>query len=212
VKIFDSITRSYLPANGAMQTDDPKELVEVEYLFVSEKQGKALVINNIPNRNKVFYNNPKIMVSALVEQQEKINVWFFSQFRFANIESFTSFTFKNIEGTGEDHVWEVERNSDTVKVVSVAVVDYAGADVRYIAPAFSIEMIFVKEPSFELRFSYSNGKNNYDFPVLDQAIHLYRGNNESWTTFSFEGPVYKHFRNVSFPNKRMYSGSVQVNR
>lgn len=212
IKVYDATTRTYLPANGALQTDDQKELIEVEYLFLSEKLGKALVINNIPNKNKVFYNNPESIVPALAKQQEQINVWFFSQFRFADIESGPALRFKNIEGSGKDHVWGLERNGDTIKVVSVATVDNAGADIRYVAPAFSIEMIFVKEPFYELRFSYSNGEDRCDFPVTNQAIHLYRNKKESWTAFSFDTTVYRHFRNVAFPNERMYAGPVQINR
>lgn len=76
------------------------------------------------------------MLPALVKQEQQINVWFFGQFTFADIQSSTALRFKNIEGSGKDHVWEVECNGDTLKVVSVATVDNAGANVRYIGTCF----------------------------------------------------------------------------
>ena len=41
MKVYDITNRTYRPANGAMQIDDPKELVEVEYLFLFRKAWKG---------------------------------------------------------------------------------------------------------------------------------------------------------------------------
>lgn len=198
IKVFDPTKKLYVPINAKPDTNNP--LIEIEYLLVSRSTKKVLIINNISDKRKSFYNSKdKIADLGAAADTVKIDIWYFSQFRFGKIEN-NSLIFKNVHGKLIHHIWNINDSGHVIKINSLSVADSSGEDLRIIEKAFAIEMLFFKEDKFQFVFKNNRGKGMKglvpEFNLANQSIYIVNKTKE--IVFRFDTIVSGHFKNVLF--------------
>ena len=201
-----------VPVNGRL--DENSKLLEVEYMFVSARDKKVLVINNIANRSEKYYNSPdKINDLGITADTLKADIWYFAQFRFGVIDPTGEFFFHKTSRDGLDHYWNITRFSDSILLNSISVSDNYGRDVRYIDSAFSLSVVFVKSDPWKLIFkknsekpiiSFNKKKTIPEYELAGQTIQYHINNGSPVVVFRFNTDIHKDFRNVYFNKKRIY--------
>lgn len=207
VKVFDSVSRVYIAGNG--QVANGIELIELEYLFISKTDPKKiLVINNIANKRKVFYNNDaKKLELAPGADTTKVDIWYFSQFRFGR-DSSGDFVFENVENEGFNHRWDVSFKNDTACLNAIGVYDKFGEDTRNANEAFAFPVYFIKVKDFKFFIKdYTNGRDVDlpEFEPVDKTFYLAYSKKKWHVIFRFDTTVRTHYRNIIFEKNRVYA-------
>ncbi|MBC7849063.1 MAG: hypothetical protein H7Y31_04975 [Chitinophagaceae bacterium] len=210
VKNSDSIR---VPMNGSLSENN--KLLEIEYLFVSERDKKVLVINNVANRWEKYYNSPdKISDLGISAPMIKADIWYFAQFRFGEMDQQGDLLFRNVSRDGRDHYWNISKFSDSIKLNSISVADSYGKNLRYIDSAFSLNVVFVKSEAWQVIFKQNAAKRMFpltkkntipEFELAGQTIYYHPNSGSPVVVFRFTENIFKHFRNVSFNEKRLYA-------
>jgi hypothetical protein len=211
VKTFDSAAKIYRPTNA--RVPDGKDVIEIEYMLISEAKKQAIILNNIPSIYQNSFNGNNRVFNLLDDSNRiDIDIWYLKQFRFGKLISDRKIKFINADGTGKDHIWNISKEEDTIKLVSISAVDEFGEDVRYIDQAFALEVLFKKVNSFKLLFVYKekigNGRTNFDLP--NQTFYVANDSKNQWhVIFRFGKPVNGgDVGNVIFTQNEIYAAPI----
>lgn len=208
VKTFDSATRLYMPGNGILDTAK-NELIELEFLLINKNNHDILVINNIANKRKIFYNNSfKQQELAPSDGITKMDIWYFSQFRFGR-DSSGDFVFENVENEGFNHRWEVSFKNDTAFLEAIGVYDKFGEDTRNANEAFAFPVYFLKVKDFTFFIkdyaAYNRNKELPEFEPVEKTIYLAGEGKKSKIIFRFNTAIRGNFKNIVFDADRLYA-------
>lgn len=210
VKAFDSAAKIYRPMNA--RVPDGKDVIEIEYMLISEAKKQAIILNNIPSIYQNSFNGNNRVFNLLDDSNRiDIDIWYLKQFRFGKLISNRKIKFINADGTGKNHIWNLYKEQDTIKLISISAVDKFGEDVRYIDEAFSLEVLFKKVNSFKFLFVYKekigNGRKNFDLP--NQTFYIANNNNQWHVVFRFGKPVNGgDMENVIFSQEKIYAAPI----
>ncbi len=211
----DSITKAPIDC-----IQGSKELVEVQYMFLSRKKGVALVINNVPNRNQRFYDGTS--VNKVFNETAEINSLYFKQFRFGTIEPAEGgvlLHFVTTDKKPRKYVWTC-REIDTTKnptsepgylVESVQIGLVDGYDLRRSEDALYLVPKFVKKTNFKIIYEVTSGaKKGVPNPkpeLPNNTFWICKTSRRYISTFLIFDDYIDNAKNttVKFPPKRMYA-------
>ncbi|MFT4016997.1 MAG: hypothetical protein QM668_08555 [Agriterribacter sp.] len=197
--------------NNEMKNDSDS-VVEKEFMIISEKTKKVLIINNIPSIYQNLYEkNKSFEVANLTSEIIEVDTRYFRQFRFGTWNKNFTIFFKSTEDEKSTHTWvfspdDIE-NPEVLKLMSVSVGDESGEQVRNTGPAVKIGIVYKRVPDFSIVFNRQDDDGNVieTIPLSDNKIYYKRKCKKWYTYFRFDKPVDGiNYRNIYF-KKRVYS-------
>jgi hypothetical protein len=125
------------------------KLIEIEYLLLSEKQGKVVYISTIPDKYQLYYAKKiKYLPRAY------LNAYDFSTFRFGKkINGRSEIVFEDSAGK-QSHTWKYETDTDSILHIYQVEerVNGDASNVYLVDEALSRKASFIKLDSFRIAF------------------------------------------------------------
>lgn len=184
-----------------------EEVVEYEYMFLSKKHNKIIVINYIKDRNQKFYTKPS---PGLFETKSKlneveINIWYFNQLRFGNYNPLTNIArFQTTFKPHNIHQWKLDVVSDTVKIHSVAIEQKDGFEEKISEKSMALVPVFLRANKYKIFYQYPSYESNYDTHLLPDN-NLYVDTESGNIYFIFNSEIFDGGRTIKFKGNRLYS-------
>jgi len=186
------------------------KVVENEYLFLSRRLGKVVVINYIKDRNQKFYVNSdlKQQMSLLSSDSVKVNIWYFNQMRFGVYDSGRGeLKFQQMSKPREKHIWKLETSKDgAIQIESVKKVMVDGFEEKTTLASLALVPKFYKADAFKLVFQkpYTEGNNEApEFELPNNAVII--DTKDLNTYFLLGKEVHRKFDTIKFKSNRLYS-------
>jgi hypothetical protein len=210
---YSLYTRSICKDSSNFPVDCPENnvrSVEVGYIILSDTLKKALVINNVPNRNQKFFEEGVVFEKAVATDTVFINVFFFKQFRFGTLQDELirrQMKFISAEKQPREFLWNYEVDDSLLKIVSVADVLPDGQNIRYTDKGLYLVPTFRQSRYFKFVFQLPSNMTNVVSTNKSAArIFVHKKSKKNYITYiEFERPVYKDFRAIKFAANRMYA-------
>lgn len=185
---------------------DEKDIVENEYLFISQVHKKGVVINYIKDRNQKFYVKTKTrkLRSLFEPDTVKVNIWYFNQLRFGNYyDSSNTLIFQEYDSPSDIHLWKLEKDADSIVIYSVSTELPDGYEEKLTGSSLALRPVFYKVNNYKIIFQEpyyrSTPVPEYELPQNKLSVDLKNG----CVYFAFDKPVAGSSNILVF--KRLYS-------
>jgi hypothetical protein len=201
VKRSDQTTGEIKPADALISPKDT--IIEIEYLFKSDEYKKVIVLNNVPNNYIKLYERQNVKSLAGITDAVEINIRYLRQFRFGIINQDCEIEFIPKDDTTICHIWNQKLTAnDSLLFKSITVKDSLGAQVRYIEPAFALDVVYTKVPAFKM--VYNKASDTSKNILNDNTFYIAKPRKRYWVIFRFTENIKSSFKNVTFKN-RLYT-------
>ena len=211
---IDSLDKLSEPRNCSGSRGE--EVVEMEYLLMSEDSKKVLVINNLPNSHQKFFKEKSRLMKWNNRDAAEINIWYFKQFRFGTIEDDPSLVtgrhlrFTTVEKHPVTYVWQYTKTDDDVVTLVAVGEQYPDRlDNRFSEAALSLVPTFKRVENYKFVFQMpkqfkKRSASPVELPEAKWRV-LRNGERDMNTYFRFDSPIYKNYKVARFNSQRMYS-------
>lgn len=204
-KIINNITE---PCNCLELPNFAQEdVVEYEYLFLSRKHERVIVVNYIKDRDQKFYTQPapNLLESKSSIKEVEVNIWYFNQMRFGRYDTAKSIgRFRTTFKPYDIHRWKIDTNSDTLKISSVSVEKADGLDERITRISMALVPAFTRVDQYKIIYQQPPDNSKYDAHPLPNNT-MYVDTKEGCIFFIFNEDISEGRRTIKFKSNRRYS-------
>ena len=185
-----------------------ESIVENEFLFLSAKKGRGVVINYIKDRNQKLFNSEKPIKAQAVPTRDtvEINVWYINQMRFGTYDQKNQeITFVVTWKPFETHVWGLNFDGNDIVVETVGKALEDGFDQKLTKLSLLFSPKFYVAKNFDLIFQNPNSDSlpNPRYRLPENKIYVDKVQN--LVNFYFNSPVLEQHNIITFRSNRLYS-------
>jgi hypothetical protein len=177
-----------------------RKSLENEFLFISNDNKQAVVINYLKDRKQKFYDLPTRKSGMHRIPPIEIDVHKLNQIRFGKVQADGSLHFRVNDDEGREEVWELKDIEGGKEVTGVNTIVTDGYDHRSTESALALVPRFYQVYNFSMVF-----QGNKDTAILlpEGKVAVDKLSREFY--FDFDKPVFNKKHIVRFKKKRLYA-------